>query len=231
MKAVLKLLLLAATAALVVMCYQSIQIPVQFKHDVAQRDAVVIQRLKDIRTLQECYRDKYQTYAPTWETLINFAKNDSLPIVDKVGSLTDKQLELGLNEKDAWKYLSNPRKYKKEIEKFSLSKETFSRDTIYVNVLAKDSTFLSRADFNIDSLCYVPFSQKDTFELVLGSVTTASGYEMALFEARVEYKVYLQGLNDQELNNKINEREQMDKYAGLKVGDSQQANNNAGNWE
>lgn len=231
MKIVLKLLLLAAAAVLVVMCYQSIQIPVQFKDQVAARDAVVIQRLKDIRTLQEAHRDKYQTYAGTWAELINFAKNDSLPIVKKIGSLTDVQLVNGLNEKDAWMYLQNPKKYKKEIEKFGLDRKTFSRDTVYVNVLEKDSAFLKRSDFNIDSICYVPFTAKDTFQLILGSIMTQSGYNMQLFEAKVEYSVYLAGLNDRELKNKIDEKKQMDRFPGLQVGDAEQANNNAGNWE
>jgi len=231
MKIVLKLVLLAAAAVLVVMCYQSIQIPVEFKDQVAARDAVVIQRLKDIRTLQEAHRDKYQTYAGSWAELINFAKNDSLPIVEKIGSLTDEQLVNGLNEKDAWMYLQNPRKYKKEIEKFSLDRNTFSRDTVYVNVLRKDSSFLKRPNFNIDSICYVPFTAQDTFQLVLGSVQTQSGYNMQLFEAKVEYKVYLAGLNERELANKIDEKKQLDRFPGLQVGDAQQANNNAGNWE
>jgi hypothetical protein len=159
MKIVLKLLLLAAAAVLVVMCYQSIRIPVEFKEVTEAREAVVIQRLKDVRTLQEAHRDKYQTYAATWDELVRFAKNDSLPIVQKIGSLTDYQLADGLNEKDAWMYLQDPKKYSKEIEKFGLDRSTFSRDTIYVNVLQKDSSFLSRPDFNIDSIKYVPFSQ------------------------------------------------------------------------
>jgi hypothetical protein len=232
MKIVLKLLLLAAAAVLVVMCYQSIQIPVEFKEVTEAREAVIIQRLKDVRTLQEAHRDKYQTYAATWDELVKFAKNDSLPIVQKIGSLTDYQLADGLNEKDAWMYLQDPKKYAKEIEKFGLDRATFSRDTIYVNVLQKDSSFLSRPDFNIDSIKYVPFSQnRDTFELVIGSVETASGYVMQLFEAKTEYQTYLSDLNEQELANRIDEKKQQDKYPGLKVGDAEQANNNAGNWE
>jgi hypothetical protein len=232
MKIVLKLLLLAAAAVLVVMCYQSIQIPVEFKEVTEAREAVIIQRLKDVRTLQEAHRDKYQTYAATWDELVKFAKNDSLPIVQKIGSLTDYQLADGLNEKDAWMYLQDPKKYAKEIEKFGLDRATFSRDTIYVNVLQKDSSFLSRPDFNIDSIKYVPFSQnRDTFELVIGSIETASGYVMQLFEAKAEYQTYLSDLNEQELANKIDEKKQQDKYPGLKVGDAEQANNNAGNWE
>jgi hypothetical protein len=232
MKIVLKLLLLAAAAVLVVMCYQSIRIPVEFNEQVSAREAVVIQRLKDIRTLQEAHRDKYQAYAASWSELIRFAKHDSLPIVQKIGSLTDYQLADGLNEKDAWMYLQNPKKYAKEIEKFDLDRSKFSRDTIYVNVLQKDSSFMSRTDFNIDSIQYVPFSQnRDTFELVIGSVETASGYVMQLFEAKTDYNTYLGDLNAQELANKIDDKKSQDKYPGLKVGDAEQANNNAGNWE
>ncbi len=232
MKMVLNVILVAAAVLLSWMCYESVQIPVQFKADVAKRDEVVIQRLKDIRTLQELHRDLYQNYCGNWADLIKFAKTDSVKICQKIGTLTDEQLANGLKEKDAWEYLCNPKKYAKEIEKFGLSKETFSRDTVKVNVLDNDSSLMSRNVWEwIDKIQYVPFAENDTFELELGSVTTQSGYEMSLFEARVEYAVYLQGLNEGELENKIQERKEMDKYPGLKVGDAQQANNNAGNWE
>ena len=156
-----------------------------------------------------------------------------MPIVIKVGSLTDAQLADGLNEQKAWQYLCDPKKYKKEIEKFNLSKETFSRDTMYVNVLQKDSAIASRKDFDINTIEIVPFTEsgKDTFNLEVGSITTASGYSMALFEASIEYSKYLWDLNEQELANKIDDKNQQDKFPGLKVGDATQANNNAGNWE
>lgn len=233
MKSLLNVLLIAAAGLLAYMCYESIQIPIQFNNEVAVREAVIIQRLKDIRTLQENHRDKYQSYCESWEQLINFAKNDSVPIVVKVGSLTDQQLADGLNEQKAWMYLCDPKKYKKEIEKFNLSKETFSRDTIYVNVLANDSTLSARKDFDINTIHIVPFTEtgKDTFELNIGSVTTASGYQMALFEARTPYTAYLWDLNEQEVANKIDDKNQQEKFPGLQVGDATVANNNAGNWE
>lgn len=232
MKIVLNVILVAVACLLTWMCYQSIQIPVQFKEDVAKRDAVVIQRLKDIRTLQELHRDMHQTYCTSWADLIKFAKNDSVSICVKKGTLTDQQLADGLNEKNAWKYLCDEKKYAKEIQKFNLSKATFSRDTVKVNVLENDSSLMSRNVKQwIDTIQYVPFANKDTFELNVGSVTTQSGYNMSLFEAKVPYAVYLKGLNEGELKNKIAEREEMQKFAGLQVGDAQQANNNAGNWE
>lgn len=232
MKTILNILLAIAAVVLVIMCYESIQIPVQFNDEVAKREAVIIQQMKDIRSIQEAYRDKYQVYAASWDQLITFAKTDSLPIVMKVGTLTDQQLADGLNEKNAVKYLSDTKKYAKEIQKYGLSKETFSRDTVYVPVLQKDSSFIGR-HFDVNTIKFVPFAQnpQDTLQLETGSVTTASGYEMALFQANVDYSVYLWDLNEQELANKIDARKQMDKYPGLQVGDATQANNNAGNWE
>lgn len=233
MKIVFNLLLVCVAGVLAFMCYQSIQIPVQFKAEVDKREEVIIQRLKDIRTLQETHRDMYGTYCGSWAELINFAKTDSVKICDKIGSLNDDQLKEGLNEKDAWKYLCNPKKYEKEIKKFNLSKATFSRDTTKVNILKNDSALMARGVLNwIDEIQYVPFAQnRDTFELNLGKVTTASGYEMALFEAKVAYEVYLSGLEESELNNKIQEKKDMDRFPGLQVGDATTANNNAGNWE
>ena len=240
MKSLLNLLLVAAACLLAYMCYERIQVPIQYNEAVAKREAVIIQRLKDIRTLQENHRDKYQTYCASWDELINFAKNDVVPIVIKVGSLTDQQLADGLNEQKAWMYLCDPKKYKKEIDKFGLSKETFSRDTMYVNVLQNDSAISSRPDFNIDNIKFIPVKNletgvvehlSDTIELNLGEITTASGYKMALFEARVPYESYLSDLNEQETANKIEDKKQQDKFPGLQVGDATTANNNAGNWE
>lgn len=234
MKIVLNVILLAAACLLAWMCYESIQIPVQFRADVAKRDAIVIQRLKDIRTLQELHRDMHQTYCSSWQQLIDFAKNEKISICVKKGTLTDQQLADKLTEKLAWKYLCDPKKYAKEIQKFGLDINTFSRDTMKVSILESDTSLMSRNVMQwIDRIQYIPIEEakNDTFELVLGSVTTASGYNMSLFEAKVPYEVYLRGLNEGELANKIADRKEQDKYPGLQVGDANQANNNAGNWE
>lgn len=236
MKTVLNIFLALAAVALVVMCYQSLMIPIEFNDEVSKRNEVVIQRLKDVRTLQEEYQHKYGAYAPSWDKLVNFAKNDKIAIVNKIGSLTDAQLEAGLKEDAAWRYLCDPKKYAKEIAQYGLSKETFSRDSIYVTVLEKDSV-LSRPDFNIDELRFIPTfteeaaAKKDTIILATGTVVSASGYEMPLFEAQIPYEAYLSDLNEQELSNIIADRKDLDRYPGMMVGDATQANNNAGNWE
>jgi len=234
MKTLLNILLAAAAVLLVIMCYQSLMIPIDFNKEVAKRDAVVIQRLKDVRILQEEYQKKYGVYAPSWDKLVNFAKNEKIAIVQKIGTLTDEQLQAGLNEQKAWTYLQDPKKYAKQIAEFGLSKANFSRDSIYVNVLEKDS-LAGRPGFNIDELRFIPQfyegQPKDTILLATGTQVSASGFAMPLFEAKVPYSNYLGDLNEQELSNKIVDREELDKYPGMQVGDATVANNNAGNWE
>jgi len=236
MKTVLNIFLAISAVLLVIMCYQSLMIPIEFNEEAAKRDAVVIQRLKDVRTLQEEYQHKYGVYAASWDQLINFAKNDKIAIVNKVGSLTDAQLEAGLKEDQAWKYLQDPKKYAKEISQYGLDRSKFSRDSIFVSVLEKD-TILNRPGFNIDELRYIPTfteeaaASKDTILLNTGSVESASGYVMPLFEAQVPYTAYLSGINENELKNKISYQTDLNRYPGLMVGDASQANNNAGNWE
>ena len=52
-----------------------------------------------------------------------------------------------------------------------------------------------------------------------------------VFEASVTNDIVLHGLNKQLLINLNDEKIQMNKFPGLKVGDIAAANNNAGNWE
>ena len=52
-----------------------------------------------------------------------------------------------------------------------------------------------------------------------------------LFEVRAPFEAYLADLDKQELANLIDKEQKMEHYTGLKVGDINAPNNNAGNWE
>ena len=69
------------------------------------------------------------------------------------------------------------------------------------------------------------------FEMETRVDSTRSGTPLYLFEARTPYEVYLKGLSEQEIKNLIDYDEKTDRYPGLKVGDVNEPNNNAGNWE
>ena len=101
-------------------------------------------------------------------------------------------------------------------------------DTVgYIKVI--DSLFGRRENFDINTLRIVPFSQGAQFEMQAGSIRRG-GLRVAVFEAKTHYSSYLWDLDPQRVNNLRAEQEDLDKYAGLKVG-SMDEPSTSGNWE
>lgn len=127
----------------------------------------------------------------------------------------------------------------------------FNRDTTYVKVI--DKLFKNQLS-DVDSMCYIPFNKENKKFLI---ETSAS---RNLFQATADYADYLQGIDDKELEmyilkekrlaTKIRKVYQYDENGDRKrhmvdgkeedifdaipcrrIGDSEHANNNAGNWE
>ena len=206
-----KLLLVVAAGTLAFLCYESIVTPIEFNEVRDAREKVIVERLIDIRRAETEYRNIKGDYTASFDTLINFIKNDKAKIVLKEGELTDKQLEEGMTEKKA--------------VKLGLIK----RDTTYVSMLEN----LFGADYPVDSLRYIPFSSpRQEFTLEKDEITTGSaGIKVKVMAAKAPYASYLSDLDKQELINLIETTEKLEKFPGLKFGDIEQANNNAGNWE
>ena len=57
------------------------------------RKSAVIQDLKDIRTAQIAFKDKYKVYANDFNSLISFVKSDSLAVVKAIGEVPDSLSE------------------------------------------------------------------------------------------------------------------------------------------
>ena len=99
-------------------------------------------------------------------------------------------------------------------------------------ISVSDSLFKNRVNFNVNDLRYIPFSNKVEFEMNAGFIMRG-GLKVAVFEAKAPYSSYL---NDddkkfrQRVNNLRAEQEDMEKYAGLKVGSMDEPSLN-GNWE
>ncbi len=101
-------------------------------------------------------------------------------------------------------------------------------DTLgYTKVM--DSLFKNRMDFNVNDMRYVPFSDNVEFELA-DSIIKRSGISVPVFEAKTPYTVYMKGMEEQRIKNAVAEQEDIDKYAGLKVGSLEEASTE-GNWE
>lgn len=228
MKTVFNIILGLCIAALVYVCYASIMGPINFDEAKKLRDSKVIERLIDIRKAQMEYRNlNKQQYTASFDTLIDFVKNQKLPFIFKQGELTDKQLEDGLTEKKAIAIIERAKKSGKydEVKKFGL--ENFKRDTMWVAVM--DTIFPK--GFNADSLKYVPFGNGAQFEMAIRNDTAKSGVPYCLLEVKTPYDVYLKDLDAQEIANLKDTQTKLGRYCGLMIGSLETANNNAGNWE
>lgn len=228
MKTVINSVLVICALALVYICYGSIMGPINFDKQKDIREKAIIARLIDIRKAQQEYRSVHEgAYTASFDTLIHFVKTAKLPFIMKMGTLTDDQLNNGMTEQKAMDIINKAKKTNNwtEVEKAGL--QNFRRDTMWVAVM--DTIF--EKGFNPDSLQFVPYGNGAKFEMAVRKDTTQSGAPLNLFQAQVAYDVYLSDLNRQELINLKDVQEKLGKYCGLRVGDIEQPNNNAGNWE
>ena len=209
MKTVLQILLTIAILALGYWTWESVQQPVRFQQAMGERKAKVVERLIQIRDAQVAYRSVNDKYTGSFDTLISFIKGGRIPMIRMEGRLTDSMLAAGVTELDA------------------LAKGIIKRDTVYVSVV--DS--LVKGKYNPDSIAFVPFTSGEKFTMGSGSLNTASGLTVQLFEAKVTNQVYLKGLDAQEVTNLDAVAYKLERFAGLQVGSLEEANNNAGNWE
>ena len=195
---IINIALAVVALVLVYLVYRSISEPVVFENTRKEREIQVVQSLKDIRSTQILFKQTYNRYTGSFDSLIEYVKTGELPVVNIVADPNDTTFTKTIN------------------------------DTVgYVKVI--DSLFGRRENFDINSLRVVPFSQGDEFELQAGYIKRG-GLKVAVFEAKTPYMTYLWDLDHQRVNNLRAEQEDLEKYAGLKVGSMDEASTN-GNWE
>ncbi|MBN2212767.1 MAG: hypothetical protein JW723_00855 [Bacteroidales bacterium] len=207
MKTVIQIILFLAILVLGYFVWESIQAPIRFNKEVDIREEATIDKLIDIRTMQVAFKDVKGKYTGSFDTLINFIKYDSFPIVRK-------------DYQEGW----DPDEYTEA--------EGIRRGLIKVSVTKKsvlDSLF--GKDYPIDRIRYIPFTDQKQFKLGAGQVETGSKVTVKVFEVSALYDTLLAGLDEQLITNYIYEREKITKFAGLRVGSLEEATNNAGNWE
>lgn len=201
------------TVIILVLAYflmESIMKPIRFNKEKDAREAAIKERLIDIRTAQEAFKSVKGYYTGSFDTLITFLETDSLPLVFKMGSLTDEMIAAGITT-----------------EKEAVKKGLISRDTSYIPV--RDSIF--DKGYPIDQLRYVPGMEKTDFQMAAARVMTTSMVLVNVFEAYVLNDVFLGDLDRQLVVNYNDQRTKITGFPGMKVGDVKVPNNNAGNWE
>lgn len=174
----------------------------EFQEVANFRKSAVIQDLKDIRTAQIAFKDKYRVYAGDFNTLINFVQNDSIAVIKAIGEVPDS-----LTEDQA------------------LKAGIISRDTVFVSAYETifNEDYLSTRDerfaFNLEELSSVPFSE-ESFSIESGNIEKGK-VVVQVFEVSTNYKTFLNGLD---ATNKG-----IDLEKTIRVGSMSEASIN-GNW-
>ncbi len=210
MKAIISIILSAVILGLAWLLISIFTVSIEFEEVRLERESVVVENLKDIRSIQRMYRTKYNKFAPTFDELERFYNQDDIELVMAIGSEDD-----------------------------SVAVATGRIARIITKVPVKDTVFNHRgADFDIAQLRFVPFSAEATgskvqFDLAaVDSLKTRSDMFVPVFEASVRYNDFLGDLNEQELINYRDIRvNTLKRFDGLRVGSIESANNEAGNWE
>ncbi|MFI3294897.1 MAG: hypothetical protein R3Y19_02655 [Rikenellaceae bacterium] len=205
-KTIITLFLLGIIAGLVYWLYSLFAVTVGFEQSLKERQEVVIERLKDIRTAQRSYRTKYGRFAGSFEDLIYFVNHDSLQMTMTIGSYDDSAA-VAQGKVQSVAYM------------------VAVKDTIFPKGFNIES--IKEIPFSVEATGSVQIFKMDTT-----SIKTESSVTVPVFEAFASYKSFLGDLDRQELINYRDERiNTLGKDDGLKVGSLTLTNNEAGNWE
>ncbi len=207
-KILLQVILLAAIAGLVWWLYSMFNTPLEFERIRKEREAAVVERLKDIRTAQRAYRSKYMKFTPDFDSLIAFVQKDSLVFERATGS---------------------------EDDSLAVAQGLVHREKFQVAVL--DTVEFISLGGDINNLRFIPGSVEATgslqqFVMDTASIETESKVVVPVFEAFAKYPTFLGDLDKQELINfRDYQVKTLNRADGLKVGSLTATTNEAGNWE
>ncbi|MBQ9473779.1 MAG: hypothetical protein IJU81_05160 [Bacteroidales bacterium] len=207
-KTVLEIALGVLIVVLAATLYMSMMKPVKFEREYDLRRDACAEKLKDIRTLEEVYKQAYGCYCGNFDTLFTrLMTEDSLRII-----LKEVQHHL-IPEDVELEEMSELEQVKKG---YLIRKET------YVNPIAqlRESGKLTLTDEQIRNLRYVPFPKGKKYDFTIGAGKVESGgFVVPVFEVKVDLKDLLSDMDKQQVINKIAALEQINRYPGWKIGD------------
>lgn len=185
----------------------------QFNKNAELRKNAAIARMNDIRRAQRVYRSQRLKYTGSFDTLVNFLKHDSFLVVNAIGMIPASLID--------------------SVKDLNKAKEIAVRRGLIQGITYKvaviDSIFPRRKSI-VDSLRFVPYSDKLDFDMKAGENTTRSGQSVKVLEVSVLFETLFKGLEPQLVHNYIDGWTKVRKFPGLKFGSFEEATLN-GNWE
>ncbi|MFW5707511.1 MAG: hypothetical protein ACOC12_06305 [Bacteroidota bacterium] len=168
MKTIIQIVLALVIVVLGYLIYESVLEPVRFNQEVAHREAVIVQRLKDIRQVQIAHRSRFGRFTSDLDSLVEFYKTDSLPVIRAIGTVPDT-----LTESEA------------------VDMGIVQRDTSWISTT---DSLLTNANYPIDSLPFVPFTDGVKFTMDASKIERGLT-ELPVFEAYALPEDYLEDMD------------------------------------
>lgn len=95
---IIKLVLFAVIIFLGYMVYHSINQPLDFLKEKKHRDVEIIQRLKDIRSVQTLYKNAKGKYTGSFDSLIKYINEGEIAVVNVIPDPTDTTFTKTIND-------------------------------------------------------------------------------------------------------------------------------------
>ncbi|MFT5667042.1 MAG: hypothetical protein ACI9DK_001230 [Vicingaceae bacterium] len=192
MKIGIQAALFAIAIVIAYFIYDGVNTKIEFRDLAQQRKEVVQERLLNITIAEKQFKQEKGRYAANFPELINFVQNDSLTFVKAIGNVPDSLTEVEAVEQGI-----------------------VIRDTSLV-----PASSIFPANFNADSMKYVPFSGGDEFRMQAG-VIEKNKVNVNVFEVSTTLEKVFTGLETMNENIKLTDE--------IKVG-SMSEPITTGNW-
>ena len=205
---IISIVLIVGILVLGFVLYTSIMRPLKFEDEYNKRSTEVINKLKDIRAIQEAFKGTNGRYCSDIDSLLTFLETGKVIMVKKYGIIPDS-----LTEAQA------------------IKAGIVTRDTVSVNPLEKliEEKLIRTPKKDIKNLKYIPYSDNEVFGMK-ADIIDRGGIMVATFEATAEIMTFTKGMKEQDVINRRAGEISRDRFPGWKVGDVTQPITD-GNWE
>lgn len=183
---IIQVVLLIVVDVLIYLIYKSVETPIRFAREKKMREQVIIEKMKQIRSIQELHNKLYNRYISTWDSIILFVQEGKVPmlritarpgdtllinpIIDTIGYVSVKDTLFGKQPNiqiDKLRYIPFSDINGEKPDTFIVKTDRIKRNEIWVNVIEVSAPYKAfLKDFDLKR-----FNVNENEGLKFGSLT------------------------------------------------------------
>ncbi len=148
---IFSILMVPVVALMGYLLFDSVYSEIKLAEEIQKSEAVVVNKLKQVRLAEKAFKAKTGRYTADWDSLVNFVKNGELYIIEK-------------KEKVITRDRTDPDYYKGDI--IEVIEDTIGVETVMAKIFPKEEF----PNFNPDRLAYIPGTDDKKFDIYVGTV-------------------------------------------------------------